>query len=401
MALFYLILLLFLAFQPVFGGVIPIFNYLDEGIAVFSVIAFLMDFLKHGKMRKKDLVTIFLLMFFVFIGIWGNRKSDLAFGNIAILEDILAFTKLYLVYLMFSHINVSEKTKEKLGSYIFKISAGLAVLMFSCALITQVFNFGMGHDPRHGLLSFRFIFENAPALNSFFYFFMPLFSCVIYRNGKFRKHATLIAIMLATSWFLTLRSRAMVFSIIYLVVYFFIFNKPKKIESISIKKRYFICGMVAAVLMGWDTFLHYFVNNEREVRFIMSRMCLVLAEKFFPLGSGFATFGSEASRKYYSSAYSMLGISNIWGISQDTGASFVLDQFWFGVIGQFGVIGLAVVIVLVFRMYKDIWLKSKSNKGFQLAAITFIFTTFLGSISAATYINSYALATVLALYILI
>lgn len=401
MELFYLILLLLLAFQPVIGEIIPLFNYFDEGIAVASAIIYLLKFFKYGKLKKNDLYMVLLLFALIVVGVLGNTKSGLASNNRAIVEDIISFTKICFVYLVFSQLRLKDNTRARLRNYVYIFCSHLAIVMFVCALITQVYNFGMGHDPRHGLLSFRFIFENAPALNAFFYFLMPLFSCTIYHKGMFRKNATIVALMLSITWFLTLRSRAMAFSIIYMIVYLFIFNKPKYVESISIKKRYVLCGGVAVILLGWDAFLKYFVNNEREVRFIMSRMCIVLTRKFFPIGSGFATFGTEASRKYYSDTYSMLGISNVWGISQDTGARFILDQFWFGVVGQFGLPGLLIIGIIVFLIYKNLWKISKSNKGFQLATITFIFTTLIGSISAATYINAYAIATVVALYVMI
>ena len=59
MELFYLILLLLLAFQPVIGEIIPLFNYFDEGIAIASAIIYLLKFFKYGKLKK---YTWFILM---------------------------------------------------------------------------------------------------------------------------------------------------------------------------------------------------------------------------------------------------------------------------------------------------------------------------------------------------
>jgi hypothetical protein len=80
-----------------------------------------------------------------------------------------------------------------------------------------------------------------------------------------------------------------------------------------------------------------------------------LANKYFPLGTGFATFGSALAAENYSPLYVSLGFNSLHGGSA-ADPRFLSDSFWPTVIAQTGWIGgllfLGVVICLVVLVFR-------------------------------------------------
>ena len=75
---------------------------------------------------------------------------------------------------------------------------------------------------------------------------------------------------------------------------------------------------------------------------MMYKTGFLIFRDYFPFGSGFGTFATEASRVYYSSLYGKYGLWGIWGL-EEGGASFVSDTFYPS-IAQFGIVGLLIFI---------------------------------------------------------
>ena len=75
-----------------------------------------------------------------------------------------------------------------------------------------------------------------------------------------------------------------------------------------------------------------------------------ILKDFFPLGSGFGTFASHLSGKYYSNLYEQYGIANVWGMRKDQ-YMFISDVYWPYIYGQFGIFGLLIYVKLVFTAF--------------------------------------------------
>ena len=88
------------------------------------------------------------------------------------------------------------------------------------------------------------------------------------------------------------------------------------------------------------TYDEYFTHGATSARGLLLRGAVTGAEKNFPLGYGFGTYGSAASLSGYSEAYAELGFQYVWGLQDATGyGSFLLDSQWANVLGETGVIG--------------------------------------------------------------
>lgn len=386
-------------FQPIIEEIIEPFKYFDEIIAVAFFLLYLLKIFKKRKINKKEAKILLLLFSLLIVGLCGNMLSKSGQPAKAIAQDIMSNFKLFIFVVSVYSISLSEKSKQKLQDWICRFIRTLIVVLFTCAILTQAVNIGMGADVRYGLISFKFLFPNAAGLNTYFYLYMVLFSITMYKNGKLRKYTTLYACMAVIVWALTLRSRAVAFAALYIVLYYWIIRKGMSKETFKFKWYYLLFGVALVVLLGWSAVEKYFILNEGQARYQLMYISIDIAKDYMPFGTGFGTFGTEASRAYYSSIYVLYGLSSLWGLSK-THPLYITDQYWMGILGQFGVIGVGIVIILLIFLYRKIWAISKDNRAHQLAAITLIYTSLLASIAAATYIQASILMSVYVVFAL-
>ena len=77
-----------------------------------------------------------------------------------------------------------------------------------------------------------------------------------------------------------------------------------------------------------------------------------------------------------------------------------MDQYWFGILGEFGFLGVGLVLYIIYKIYKEIWGFSKSIIPNQLAALTLFYTSIFASLTAGTFIQASIIPSVLVLHIL-
>ena len=156
---------------------------------------------------------------------------------------------------------------------------------------------------------------------------------------------------------------------------------------------------IVAIILSWDAIDKYFISNDKVARYNLMHTSFMLAKDFFPIGSGFGSFGTEASRVYYSSIYLRYGISQIYGLNMEH-PTYITDQFWFGIIGQFGVLGTFLMAYQIFKIYKDIWMFSKYQKKNQLACVVLFITSLFASLTAGTFIQASIIPSIMIIYLL-
>jgi O-antigen ligase len=87
---------------------------------------------------------------------------------------------------------------------------------------------------------------------------------------------------------------------------------------------------------------------------------MLIARDYFPLGTGLASFGSHASRIYYSSVYFEYGLSNVWGLSPQF-SGFITDTFWPMVVGEGGVVSLISYVCFLGVLIRVAWQTAKDR----------------------------------------
>ena len=84
---------------------------------------------------------------------------------------------------------------------------------------------------------------------------------------------------------------------------------------------------------------------------------LLLFKDYFPIGSGFASFASHISGKYFSGVYNVIHIAGLYSadgqISPDVGDAGIPYY-----LGQFGFIGMIFIGILIYMMIKNLLAQS-------------------------------------------
>lgn len=105
----------------------------------------------------------------------------------------------------------------------------------------------------------------------------------------------------------------------------------------------FIQDLITSALRAY-LFARDPMQQARDVLYVASAS---LAYRYFPLGAGPGLFGGYAARLYYSPLYAQMGLDHVWGLSRSNPA-FLDDTFWPHLLGEFGVLGIAVYCWLLF-----------------------------------------------------
>lgn len=392
-----ILVVIVLLIQPMLENWLFICSYIDEFLALLMLFYFVKECIKTKKIYKMEERIIFFLFCLLIIGIWGNFQSGTNNRIYAIVLDIFSNCKCFIFTLpLFVRNKWCDEQKEKFGDFINLIIRLIICIMFICAVISQFINIGMTGEVRYGITSFQFVFPNPAGLNTYCYAYAVLFSATLFKNGKIRKFSNLYMIMFLYIWISTLRSRAIAFGAIYFILYFLVVIKGINRSNFKLRWYHIVLIGIVVALIGWQQFAEYFIKNSKQARYVLARSSMEIAKDYFPIGSGFGSFGTAASKTFYSPIYSIYGISSLWGISSDS-AYFILDQYWFGIIGQFGIIGFAVVVCLIYMLYSFVWKKGTKARNLQFAAIVFIYTSFISSISASSYVQA---SILLSLYVI-
>lgn len=383
----------FLIFQPFAESILPAAKYFDEilSVAVFGL--YIYQTLKKGRLGKTEAKMMLWLVILLVTGLISNKTAGCGQPAAAVLTDMLSNLKLYLFFIPLIKMDLPKEEKLKLSDRLNKVIRWLILIMFCCALVSQVVDIGMTDEVRYGIKSFKFLLPNPAGLNTYFYTFMVIFSATMIKNGKIRPKTVTYLAMAVFSWVLTLRSRAFAFALCYVLLFWFLMVYRKKNKAFKFKWYYAVPLLIVALILGWPAFEEYFMLNTRQARYVLLRGAIAIAGDYMPFGSGFATFGTAASRTYYSPIYGRYGMANVWGISVED-SYFITDQYWCGILGQFGVLGLITMGALIYMFYKIMIKRSAKDPAVLLASVTLVFTSLLASVAAATYIQSSILASV-------
>ena len=320
-------------------------------------------------------------MFFVsFIGIIGNVIFEVQKDLKPILTDVGNTFKVFVVYIGAEKLLYEQANKKKIIHCLAFIMKIFVLITFCFMLLHELHFVSMGDDMRYGLNSFEFINNGAGQLSFMFYSVILILTLEL-QYHKTKKLSVFIFMALIV-WISTLRSRAFMYVAIYLFLYFTVIKRQEKIR-LSFKN--FIIGVGIVILFAMDQFETYF-SNTSTARSNLLRYGLYTMKRFFPLGSGFATYGTDAAATYYSKLYVEYGFNYVYGLSRDR-SMFAHDTYWPAIMAQFGFVGLICMIVLVIIMCSDMLKRSKCNDFVYLSGLFICVTQVSSSIATATFFH--------------
>lgn len=377
---FPIIIVILLIFQNVLQSIIGVFRYYDE----FFLLIFLLNIPKIIKEKKykvsqSDKLIIAAHIVILVTGLLGNVLFQ--YQNIKyVCQDILTCLKfwaaLYYFKIIFSQYGL-EKNK-KLYKILIWIIYGLCIL----SILNYLSNI-FPYEIRYGIKSNQNIFGHPTYLcaSSVFIYLLISLSTVIEKKEKTK--FMIATLLIITS---TLRSKAFVFVALASLLYYMIVIKRKKITT-----KILVAAAIASSLICLNQIRFYFFNpSDITARSALVTTSIKIANDHFPIGSGFGTFGSNASKINYSPIYQKYEINNVWGMTQTDGA-FISDNFWPMIIGQFGYIGFAAFIVLIITIFNLIQKTYNNDIHMYYGSIMAFLYLLISSTTESAFVNPLAI----------
>lgn len=353
-------------------------KYFDECIAVLSILEIVICIFKN-KVTKMHYILIALMIALSAVGLISNYTACIQTEIKPILNDLGNTFKVFVIYIGSSLFLSSVKDKKNIVHSIAFFIKIFVVIAFICMVLHELNIINMGTDVRYGMKSFQFINDVAGQLSLMMYSVMFILTLDLVLNDK-RWNAYIFMALLI--WVSTLRARAFMFVLIYLFLYWMMMLKDKRFK-LNIKNAFLILGSLA--LFGYDQFTVYF-QNDATARLNLMTYGIKTMKRFFPLGSGFATYGTDAAAKYYSNLYYEYGFQNVYGLSKDN-PMFAHDNYWPAIFAEFGIIGTILMMCIIFNLFRDIFKKSKYNNKIYFIAIFICITQIASSLATATFFH--------------
>ena len=349
-------LFLFLIFADVFEGFVPMANYWDELAAALAVCWGGWNFLRTRELGKGELGNWIWLAALIVIGALGNLfHPGLQDAKVAIVKDVVALCKFPVIFLMLERRSACAEKQEKIIADIARLSRWIVAVTPFLLLLGWFVDLGFYTDDIRILPSCTFIFTNPTFFISSYVMIAAALMAESIKKNRFYLLLDCLIIFMAQ------RSKGYIF--IAFVLLFVILGEKWVTRLLTMvfgtgtEKLKIGRLLLAAVALGLTILVlgksrieRFLALGMAAVRIVMYVVGVKIMVDFFPLGSGFGTFGSYLSGAYYSNIYAMYGIDHIWGMTKYD-YPFISDVFWPYIYGQFGVFGLLVYVKLIFSAF--------------------------------------------------
>lgn len=383
-----IIILFFFVFNVVLTRYVsPYFSYIEDGMILVLICIFIVNCIKkRGKIRleKHEKIIIISYFFIYILGILGNIISGFQSNIFAIMVDMLSWTKFFIGYIGLVNI-IKKERAERLYVYLLNLAKFVVIigLVLEILNLTTSLELAQKTYAKFGIKAFS-LFGHPAFASSIFAGFTALFLL----EPKKNKLWIILSLILVAA---TLRSKS--FAFVCLIIYSVLFLR-KNINALKI-----LSAIVLIVVVGWSQIQNYFLNiNGSRARVLNTSV--QIANDYFPIGTGFATFGTMISGQYYSEAYNEYGLNDRWGFREDA-YSFVADGGWATMIGQFGYIGTMLFVVMLICLLLSIKRRSNGKNTQLLPYIALIGYLLISSTNEAAFNSNYAVLYAIILAVLV
>ena len=357
-----------------------ILRYLDEIVALLSIPALLYYLINKKRkfvFRKNNLSFFMFQVTLIVVGLYSSYTLKYQPINI-VFSDLLLVNKFFMAYIfsrLFFYDDFIDNFRDKIYIHVKVIVIAL--------LILTIFNYVFAIWPasyRFSIMTNKLFYEHPTYLASICIFLISLLFLIADKNISRYNFLFLILILILISTFRFKAIGACLF-IVYLAK-----NIKKNFKKISISKITIIGFLL--VLLCWDQISYYYIDLNSSARNVLTETSFKIAKDYFPLGTGFGTYGSYFSGVSYSPVYYMYNISHVYGISKNY-SSFLSDTFWPMVLGQFGIIGLFCFIMLLKNIFSRIQNSFDiHNVHIYISKMICFIYLLISSTSESAYVNS-------------
>lgn len=321
--MFYYFLIIYLIFGVFFRTVLN-WEYIDE----ISVVCLLIIAIFRTKIMNNIefvVLSIYILFCLIYSFAFSLNRNSYAICFDAF-QQFKPFLMFYAVYMLW-HKPLTAFQNHCLA----KLSFLLAIISFLIVLISGDIRAFYGHPANYSssILCFAVIH----------YFFT---------KGKNPKATFLIML------FGIIGGRSKMFGEVVLVGYILLVLKKK----IKFNLKYILVScflLVGIIFVAREKISFYLYGNDvaeadQIARTLFYTNMPYLLLRYFPFGSGLASYATWFSGVYYSPLYAELGMSNVYGITQDF-YDFIADTY-FPSLAEFGVLGISLFLLFWIKRYK-------------------------------------------------
>lgn len=386
----YVILFLFLIFTDIVEAHVPMANYWDE-LATCVVLCWgAVSFWRNPKWSKGELTGWLLLLALLVIGVLGNLlHPGLQTQTVALVKDVVALSKFPVIFLVLQRRTVEQEKQEEIIHRIAKLSRWIVVVTLAAAGIGRYVNLGFYNGDVRIVETFIFVFSHPT-----FFVSAYVMVAVALMAESIRKNRVFL-LMDAFLLFLAQRFKGYIF-VVFLVLFTLLGEDRihKILTAVLGSKEKRKPGRILLVLavfaltfwiVGKPQLMHYYNRGMKAARTALHVVGIKILMDFFPLGSGFGTFASHLSGRYYSKIYEMYGIANVKGIRQEN-YCFISDVFWPYVYGQFGIFGLLIYGMLMLDIFLRQFRSNLTNAS-RVAVVAMWVYAVVASTSEAYFTN--------------
>lgn len=380
------LLYIYLIFQPSLPDLISnsllntVVTYSDEIISVGLLVLVLALNKFEVHLLKFERRMLFFVAIFELLGIaaglyYGYQRFPY------MLVDAFTCVKFFVFYYS-ARIMTKGRLTDKFFFSINNVCKLLAVAFFVLAMHDMFMSpWWPSHDYRYFGTSVMLFFGHPESLAR---------ACisvvfVLAYNTKYFKNNFIYLILLTVVMIFTFRTKAMVaiFAFWVIYIYFIKIGFKNKIPVI-------VAGIIGGSYIGYDSFSGYYTNVRESIRLRLTEDSVKLANKYFPMGTGFGSFASSMAAQHYSKLYVNLGYLRIWGMGRRS--RYLSDTFWPIVIGQTGWFGTAAFSLAIIQLLIYILKSAKKDVVFFWVAISIVLYDLISSLAAPAFFYPAAMA---------
>lgn len=318
-------------------------QYLDEVTALLMGVVFLADIIRTRRIDRDEILVILLTLCMFALGLIGNIKFNLVGHRQYWLMDAFNMFKFIAASLGAMRLFSATKNNEYIIQYL-NLFVEIIVATATLCLVTNCFrDINMTTDIRYGFRTFNFIFFRVgDYYEACLYMLMVLFADLFIEK---RRITWLFIAMTMVNMVSTLRSRAFIFASLFLL--FYVVFVAFRVEKIKI--RYAVPIVIAAAVTFAGQLTYYFAGT--TARGILLRNGIRTMKAYFPLGSGFATFGTAVAQQYYSKLYLRYGFWRYFGTSMKN-RSYLMDDYWPAILAEIGLFGAVLMFAVILTLFR-------------------------------------------------
>ncbi len=355
------IMIMVLFVELIFSEMIPFLKYADEIIAIIAILSIVLWLLQKRRNIEKEYGKMLLAICgVVFIGFSGNVINKVCPSYFAAAVDCLGTIKVFVAFVfVYSYLRSVEA--KQTATILYKPAKSFLWIAAFFGVVSMFLDIGMGGETRFGLRAYSFVFGHGHVLA----IASICALAVIASTETIQKKLYFYTILTCACQLLTVKGPSIIWSVMIFVMFrYYVHNKKIKPWLIGFM-------VVVGIIVGDYQITNYFMNATAP-RTLLLKYGIETANRYFPLGAGFATYGSDMAKVYYSKLYYEYGFSNIRGMGKTNGM-YLNDNYWPMAMGQFGYFGGLLLLYSYYLFFRNMQKKCSDRKIRAILITNFIY----------------------------